>query len=399
MAIAPRRARSAAEKTKYLHERQMSSQNLKLKIVFAGGGTGGHLYPAIAIADELCRRCPQSEIHFIGTARGIETQVIPKLGYHLHLIAVRGVQRGRLWANIWVPVRLLWSFFQSMFILLKLRPAVVVGTGGYVSGPMLFMAAVLGIPTIIQEQNSFPGVTTRLLAKWVHAVHLTYEASRKYFKDQSKVAVTGNPVRSFQHLALSKADARLKFGLKPDKFTVFVFGGSQGARGINKVMTEMAPKLLALRTIQLLWSAGPQGILQAQTVCREKTELCAAHEFIHDMAAAYAACDLVICRAGATTLAEIAICGLPAILIPFPFAAAGHQETNARTLAELQAAEVILESELTGELLLDRVLFYFQNNNARQVLRENILRAARPNATSDLASAILALAKINEQEQ
>lgn len=376
----------------------MDSQKQQLKVVFAGGGTGGHLYPAIAIADELCRRYPQCQIHFIGTSRGIETQVVPKLGYPLHLIAVRGVQRGRLLANISVPFRLVWSFFQSLFILLRIGPQVVVGTGGYVSGPMLFMAAVLGIPTVIQEQNSFPGVTTRLLARWVHAVHLTYEASRKYFKDQSKVVVSGNPVRSFQQSALTRQDARLKLNLRPDIFTVFVFGGSQGARGINRVMSEMAPKLLTLGSIQLLWSAGPQGIQQAQSVCREKSELCAVHEFIFDMAAAYAASDLVICRAGATTLAEIAICGLPAILIPFPFAAAGHQETNARTLADLKAAEVILESELSSDLLLQRVLYYFQNIKARQQLSENILRTARPNATSDLVTAILTLTKTNEQE-
>lgn len=376
----------------------MSSQSQQLKIVFAGGGTGGHLYPAIAIADELRRLFPHSEIHFIGTSRGIETQVIPKLGYHLHLVAVRGVQRGRLLANISVPFRLVWSFLQSMFILLKIRPEVVVGTGGYVSGPMLFMAAILGIPTLIQEQNSFPGVTTRLLARWVHSVHLTYEVSRKYFKDQSKIVVSGNPVRSFQHLALSPKDARLKLGLAPDKFTLFVFGGSQGARGINKVVTEMVPKLLASGAIQLLWSTGPQWLEPAQSVCRDLSGRCAVHEFIHDMAAAYAASDLVVCRAGATTLAEIAICGLPAILIPFPFAAAGHQETNARALAELQAAEVILESQLNSELLLERILFYYKNSQGRQELRENILRAARPNATSDLVAGILVLAKITEQE-
>ncbi|HNW58175.1 MAG TPA: undecaprenyldiphospho-muramoylpentapeptide beta-N-acetylglucosaminyltransferase [bacterium] len=358
--------------------------------LFAGGGTGGHLYPAIAIAAELRKLSPQAEIHFAGTSRGVETRIVPELGYPLHLIAIRGFARHRFWINLALPFLLLWSLVQSLTLIMRLRPRVVVGTGGYVSGPILFAAHLLGRPTLIQEQNSFPGVTTRLLARWVDQVHLGFAEARPLFKRRTNVYTTGNPVRDFS-VSATAAEARRYFGLDPARPTLLVFGGSQGARVINELVIKYLSRLLAESEIQLIWSSGKwnqEAVRQALVGCEERVW---RTDFITEMPLAYRAADVVMSRAGALTLAEIAVCGLPALLIPFAAAAGNHQEANALALAHRGAALVILERELPQHDLVAELLGLINDAPRRQIMGRIARETAFTTAGADLARAVMDL--------
>lgn len=360
------------------------------RYLFAGGGTGGHLYPAIAIAEKLREFEPQAEIHFAGTARGVEARVIPELGFPLHLLSVRGFARRSVWTNLAFPFRLIGSLCQSAAILRRVRPDVVIGTGGYVSGPMLFMAHLCGYPTLIQEQNSYPGVTTRLLARGVDQLHLGFAGALPYFKGRKNVTVTGNPVRDLE-VAASPAEARRHFGLDPDKPTLLVFGGSQGARVINELMVKILPRLLAESDLQLIWSSGKWNqelVRQAIVGCENQVWMT---DFITEMPLAYRAADVVMCRAGALTLAEINVCGLPAILIPFAAAAGNHQEANALALAQKGSAMVILERELAHRDIAAEIIALFGDSGRRAAMGKLARESAFASASADLARAVLKL--------
>jgi UDP-N-acetylglucosamine--N-acetylmuramyl-(pentapeptide) pyrophosphoryl-undecaprenol N-acetylglucosamine transferase len=358
--------------------------------LFAGGGTGGHLYPAIAIAEKLRALNPSAQLHFAGTARGVEAKVVPELGYPLHLTAIRGFARGRILSNLLLPFLLLFSLVQSATILLRLRPRVVVGTGGYVSGPMLFIAHLLGYPTLIQEQNSYPGVTTRLLARWVDQVHLGFAEALAFFEGQKNVQVTGNPVRELK-VEATKAEARRHFGLDPEKPTLLVFGGSQGARVINQTMIKILSRLLAASEVQLIWSSGKwnqEEVRRTLVGCEDRVWMT---DFISEMPMAYRAVDVVLCRAGALTLAEITVCGLPAILIPFAAAAGNHQEANALALARKGAAVVVLESELGRRDLAAEIIALLDDPARREKMGRIAQESAFASASSDIAHAVMAL--------
>jgi len=358
--------------------------------LFAGGGTGGHLYPAIAIASELRKLNPQAEIHFAGTARGVESRIVPELGYPLHRIPIRGFARRRFWINLALPFLLIWSLVQSVRVVRRVQPRVVVGTGGYVSGPILLAAHLLGRPTLIQEQNSFPGVTTRLLARWVDQVHLGFVEARPYFTGRKNVYATGNPVRDFQ-VSVTPAEARRHFGLNPDRPTLLVFGGSQGARVINQAVIGMLSRLLSESEMQLIWSSGKwnqEAVRQALVGCEDRVWMT---DFITEMPLAYRAADVVMSRAGALTLAEIAVCGLPSILIPFAAAAGNHQEANALALAQRGAAVVILERDLEHHDLATEIIALFADPERREQMGHIAREAAYASASADLARAVLNL--------
>ena len=361
--------------------------------LFAGGGTGGHLYPAIAIAEKIRKRNPLAEIHFAGTARGVETRVVPDLGYPLHIISVRGFARRRFWVNLLVPFLVLYSLVQCATILLRVQPDVVTGTGGYVSGPMLFMAHMMGYPTLIQEQNSYPGVTTRLLARWVDQVHLGFAEALPFFAGRKHVYVSGNPVRDLAVTA-TPGEARHCFGLNPEKVTLLVFGGSQGARVINEAMITILPSLLDRSDLQLIWSSGKwnqEKVRQAVVGCEERVWVT---DFITEMPMAYRAADVVVCRAGALTLAEINVCGLPSILIPFAAAAGNHQEANALALAQRGAAVVILERELAKRDLAAEIIALIDDPARREKMGSTAKTFAFADASSVLANAILEIYSI-----
>lgn len=355
-----------------------------LRIEIAGGGTAGHLFPGLALAQEFQARFPDCRIQFWGTRRGIEYRLKQSLGYPLRTIPIRGFQRQFRGSNFLIPFQLLGSVFYVLFYFLLHRPSLVIGTGGYVSGPVVGGAVLLRIPTAIHEQNSYPGVTTRVLARWVRRVYLTYKSSQEYLKGDTPVRVYGNPVRKIQK-NLNREEASKEFGLDPKKKTILVFGGSQGALGINNLLEQVVPGLLADPDYQLLWATGAahfQGIQERLG----KIPGLHLYPFIEQIYSAYACADLVICRAGATTLAELTCLGVPAILIPFPHATAGHQAYNARELERTGAAVCLLEEETTPERILQEINKLFKNKSLLQEMKSRMNDQARPNAAHDIVS-------------
>ncbi|WP_305044201.1 undecaprenyldiphospho-muramoylpentapeptide beta-N-acetylglucosaminyltransferase [Geoalkalibacter sp.] len=320
-----------------------------MRMLLAGGGTGGHLFPAVALAEQLLREDAGAQVLFVGTERGLESRVLPRLGLHLRKIEISGLV-GKGWRHKLALIpQLVKSLWQSWVILREFQPEVVVGVGGYASGPVLAMARLLGYPVLIHEQNARPGLTNRLLAPWVQRICLSFAEAQEFLR-RASVVVTGNPVR------LGLADCPPP---PPGPPHLLVFGGSLGARAINDAMLATLPELADLRDkITLLHQTGEEDLQRVRDGYR------AAGwnpqwvvPFIDDMAAAYRQAHLVLCRAGATTLAELTACGRAAILVPYPYAAGDHQTANAQALAEKGAALLLPQSQLTaarlGQLLRD----------------------------------------------
>ncbi len=363
----------------------------RLAVVFAGGGTGGHLYPAIAIADEIRRRRPDAEITFIGTRGKIEARVIPATRYGFRTIWVSGFRRTLSWSLLLFPIKMIVSVFQSLALLRRLRPSVVVGTGGYVCGPPVFAATVLGIPALLQEQNSYPGVTTRLLAGRVQEVHLTFEASRRFLHRTGDVHLSGNPVRATVGGAERSAAARF-FGLQPSCTTLLVFGGSLGAATVNAAVRRHLRSLLG-RGLQLIWQTGREDAEPMTQAVREEgaEDRVKVFAFIEHMEFAFAASDLAVCRAGATTLAELALAALPSVLIPYPHAAADHQTENARAMVQ-QGAALLCPDSQAAERLGPMVLELVNDPDRLRRMAGQARSMARPDAAAVLADAVMRLA-------
>ena len=362
-----------------------------LRVVFAGGGTGGHLYPAIAMADELKRRTVDAHIVFVGTKKRIEARVVPSLGYRFRSIWISGFRRSLNLETILFPVKLLVSLVQSFFLLREERAGVVVGTGGYVSGPVVYMATLMGVPTLIQEQNSFPGVTTRLLASRVSEVHISLSESSKYLRNATNVNLTGNPTRALVG-SVSPEEGRRFYGLDEKKTTLLVFGGSQGAKSINATLSENLVDLVN-GGIQVLWQTGEEDFAGANGLV-EKLGLSTqirVMKFIERMEYAYGAGTLAICRSGATTIAELAMAGLPSILIPYPHAAADHQTHNARAMTESGGAILLREDELKTRFQ-EEVLRLLGDSQLLSTMARRARDTAKPRATQDLVDAIIRLA-------
>ncbi len=321
-----------------------------MKVVIAGGGTGGHLFPGIAVAEEFRKRELAGEILFVGTAHGIEARVVPREGYTIKFVRAEGFVGKSLFKKARALVVFLLSIFDSYRIIRSLRPSIVIGVGGYASAGMLLSAHIKGIPTMILEQNSIPGFANKFLGRFVDAVAVTYQECIDYFPGE-KTFLTGNPVR--KHIMVKdEQKANALFPLDKELFTVFISGGSLGASSINKAMVESLNYLLDLRqNIQFLHQTGEKDHEKVTEAYRRLGFKGIVVPFIYQMAEAYALSDMVICRAGATTLAEITAIGKPAILIPYPYAASNHQEYNARKLEDMGAARIILDRALTGEVL------------------------------------------------
>jgi UDP-N-acetylglucosamine--N-acetylmuramyl-(pentapeptide) pyrophosphoryl-undecaprenol N-acetylglucosamine transferase len=341
------------------------------RIVFAGGGTGGHLFPAIAIADritELVQNKMTVDIAFVGTKRGLEYRMRESLGYPLHLINVRGITRSLTLRNLLVPFILIGALVQSMLLLRKLSPDVVVGTGGYVSWPVLKVAAFKKIVSVLQEQNSFPGITTRRLAQRAERIYLGFERARENLRTKGKIIVTGNPVRA-SVINGSRAEAIKAFGLDHEKKTILVLGGSQGARTVNNAVLASLEKTQLPAEYQLLWQTGKRDYKEVTARSGRKVTGCALFPFADRMDLVYAAADLAIARAGALTLAELAACGLPSILIPYPFAAGDHQRKNAADLVAQKMAVVIDEKDLDTVDLLGEAVALHRSERFQQMKR------------------------------
>ena len=313
-----------------------------MRIVIAGGGTGGHLFPGIAIAEEFLRRDDKAQIIFIGTKKGIEGKLLGQLGYELRTIEIEGVKGRGLKAMIRSAYQVPQSMWQSRRVLKQFNPHIVIGVGGYASGPAVLTAHFMGIPTAIAEQNALPGITNRILGKFVKVIFVTYAQTQTWFPKR-KVIISGNPVR-----AAFVAGRCVEKG-KKDFWQLLVFGGSQGAVTINKAMINMLSQLQKMKNkIRVMHQTGTKQLEKVRQAYEKFGIKAKVMPFIVDMAGAYAAADLIVCRAGATSLAEITASGKAAILIPYPWAANDHQTKNAQAMADAEAAVVINESELTS---------------------------------------------------
>ena len=358
-----------------------------MKILIAGGGTGGHIYPGIAVAEELKRLDPTIEIRFVGGDRGLEGRVVPEAGFELVTIAARGLPRRAPWK---VPGALLantGAFFASIGIIHSWRPDVVLGTGGYVSAPVIVAAWLARRPIVLQEQNSVPGLTNRLLARVADEVHLAFSESRGWFARKDRLKLSGNPVRR-EILSGERKPALARFGLAEGVPTAFVFGGSRGARRINEAALDAIQKLRGHLNAQFILQTGKEDFAWAKDKAEAQGLPVTVVPYLTHIHEAYAAADLVVCRAGAMTLAEIAACGVPSILVPYPFAAYNHQEVNAQNLAERGGAVTIKDGELTGERLAHELSRLLKDREILIRMSANARRFARPDAAVRIAKSL-----------
>ena len=320
-----------------------------MRVLIAAGGTGGHIYPGIAVAQEIMRRDASSKVQFVGTARGLETRLVPQAGFELSLIESAGLKNVSLGARVRGIAMLPRSFASTRKLLRQFQPDVVIGAGGYVSGPVVLTAALMNRPTLVMESNALPGWTNRVLARFVDGAAVAFEQSLPYFRGKAKV--TGNPVRrEFFEIPAKQRE--------PGKFSLLVFGGSQGARAINEAMVAALPKLKAIPSeLRIKHQTGPADFekVQAAYVAAGWSERADVRSYIDNMMTDFAAADLVLCRAGATTTAELIAAGKAAIMVPFPLAADDHQRKNAEALAAAGAARMILQQELSGDRLATEI--------------------------------------------
>jgi len=326
-----------------------------MRVIVTGGGTGGHIYPALAIAKGILAREPESQILYVGTKEGMEARLVPEAGIDFRGVSGQGLPRKLSVETIKVGAKSFKALWETKQILKKFKPDLVVGTGGYVSGPVVLTAALFGIPTLLHEQNALPGITNKILARFVRKVMVTFPESIAHFGVRKKLVLTGLPVRP-EIGEVSRTEGALRLGLHPERLTLLVTGGSRGARSINQAMPIVLRNLLARPDIQVIWATGKATYKETQKALKDAgidgvSENWKVLEYLKDMPEALACTDLFIGRAGATTLAELMVAGKPGILIPYPFAAENHQEFNARALEKDGAARVILDSVLTGENL------------------------------------------------
>lgn len=354
-----------------------------LSLVIAGGGTGGHLYPGIAVAHELRRRWPDARISFAGTARGLETRVVPQEGFELDVIRSAGLKGKSITARLRGATLLPVSFLDAWRVLTSRRPDVVVGVGGYSSGPVVMLAALRRIPTMVLEQNAVPGLTNRILARVVRAAAVTYQETTTFFG--RRAIVTGNPVRQE---FFPQADARPRASRR-----VLVLGGSQGAHAINVAMVAAAAGVVARTgTLDLVHQTGARDLEDVRRGYERAGVPARAQAFIDGVASEMSRAALLVGRAGATTLAELAASGTPAVLIPFPGATDDHQRKNARVLADAGAAVLLDERELTPDRLADTIAGLLLDESRLRTMSEAVGRFARPDAAARIADTIETLA-------
>jgi UDP-N-acetylglucosamine--N-acetylmuramyl-(pentapeptide) pyrophosphoryl-undecaprenol N-acetylglucosamine transferase len=356
------------------------------RVVIAGGGTGGHLYPGIAVAREFQARSGDVVVSFAGTARGIESRVIPREGFALDLIRSGGLKGKSMTALAcglaMVPVSLL----DAWRIVSARRPDLVIGVGGYSSGPVVAVAALRGVPTMLLEQNAVPGLTNRLVGPWVKAAAVTFETTRSFFG--RKAFVSGNPVRAEFFDAAAATEAA---GFDHPGTRVLVFGGSQGAHAINVAMVEAAPQLASEPNLRLTHQTGERDVEMVRGAYRAAGLSADVEPFLFDMGRQLGRADLVVCRAGATTLAELAAAGRASILIPLPTATDDHQRKNAEALASAGAAEVLLQGDLSGGVLAQRMLALARDRSRRQAMAIAARTFARPDAAAAIVGRALKL--------
>ena len=358
-----------------------------MKIMIAGGGTGGHVYPGIAVAEELLRRRPNAEVVFVGGRRGLEAQAVPESGFRIRFIVTRGFPRRAWWRWPGAVLANLVGFVQALWVVASERPDAVLGTGGYVSGPVSLASWLLGRPLLLQEQNSIPGLANRWLARVADEVHLSFTEARAYFKRKDNLKVTGNPVRAHV-LGGDRGQGLRTFDLAEGKPTVFIFGGSRGAHRINEASLDAMRRLKGRVELQFILQTGRDDYESARKTAEQEQLPARIVPFLKDIHLAYAVADLVVCRSGAMTLAEIAACGTPAILVPYPHAAHNHQEVNAHNLVERGAAALVLDRELTGERLAREIAHLVSDRQTLRRMSANARTFARLDAAERIVKSL-----------
>ncbi len=358
------------------------------RVVFAGGGTGGHLFPAVAIAEKLIEM-ESVDLVFVGTKNKIEGRIVPQLGYKFRSIWIGGFSRKFRLSNFMLPLKIVVSVFQSLKLLVGFKPQVVVGTGGYVSGPVCAAAVMTRTPIVLQEHNSYPGVMTRMFAPFAREVHLAFNSSKKYFRKNSNLLVTGSPVRKMQKV--DRREALKFFGLEPTRKTLFITGGSLGAMKLNSAVLEVVDNLINLN-YQMVWQTGSIDYERVKESLKGKSQNIKIAEFIDRMEAAYSAADFAVCRGGATTVAELIYFNLPALIIPYPYAAANHQVENARALVESGAAVMVLESE-PKESFEKEFLSLLDKPERLEMMREKMKGLQHQDAAGVIAKSVLKIAE------
>jgi UDP-N-acetylglucosamine--N-acetylmuramyl-(pentapeptide) pyrophosphoryl-undecaprenol N-acetylglucosamine transferase len=364
---------------------------IRMKVIVSGGGTGGHIYPGVAIAKKIKEKNPGANIIFIGSENGLEKKLVPKEGFDIKLITVEGLNKKISLKTFSSLQKAFKGLFQANKIINEFKPDIVIGTGGYVCGPVVLSAALKGIPTVIHEQNAFPGMTNKILSKFVSKIAITFKEAEKYFP-KNKVAHTGNPIRN-QILNINKTKSRDFWGFDKNKPLVLVVGGSRGARNINNAVASIIPEI-ANKDIQLLFITGENQYdevlkkLKAENIDYAKYKGIKILPYVYNMQDALGACDIIISRAGATIISEVTALGIPAILIPSPFVANNHQEYNAIALEENGAAIIIKETQIKDDIFKAQILNTVNNKDTLVKMSQNSRKLAVLDASEKIYNII-----------
>lgn len=375
-----------------------------MRVLIAGGGTGGHINPALAIARVLAEDDPRAEILYVGSRGGLEADLVPRAGLAFATIDVKGLLRKPAMERLSGLFVAIGACLQALRIIRRFRPDVVVGTGGYVCGPVVLMAALSGLPTLIQEQNVFPGFTNRLLSPFVARIVVPFEEARRHFASPGKVAVLGNPIRP-EIMAKKRPEGLAAFGLDPARRTLLVFGGSRGAETINRAMIGALPALLNRVDLQVIFATGTAHHLATLDALRDAGLDPTNHRnlvlvpYLYNQDAALACADLAVTRAGGITVAELTARGIPAILVPSPNVTHNHQEYNAKALASRGAAVLIPDDALTGDRLVHEVTALLDDPGRLVAMARAALEVGRPSAAADIGREIRSLVRIRRAER
>ena len=367
-----------------------------MRIIVSGGGTGGHIYPAVTIINTIKEKCPEAEFLYVGTKRGLEADIVPKEGLPFATVDLQGFERRLTPRNFLRAGKAMAAVVKAAKLVRDFRPDVVIGTGGYVCGPVLMAASLLGIPAVVQEQNVLPGITNKILSRFVSRIAVGSEAAKPYFPAE-KTVYTGNPIRRAV-MEANRQEGAEAFGFDPAKKTVLVSGGSRGARAINRAMVGVLVRAAENPAVQILHATGAKEYEDVMNRLKEAglSEL-PAHikvlPYLYNMPQAQALADLAVFRAGATGLSELTARGIPSILVPYPYAAENHQEFNARALEKAGAAKVILNKDLTDETLGAAMEELLADEEKLKSMAEASRKLGRPQAAEEIAEMVLALAK------
>ncbi len=366
-----------------------------MKIIISGGGTGGHIYPALAIAGELKERLPEVQLLYVGTPAGMESRIVPAAGLDYHSLDVSGIDRTSMLKASQSMIKFPHSFFQARNIIKGFNPEIIVGTGGYVSFPIVLAGTFMGVKTIIHEQNAYPGLANRNLAKRVDRILLTFPEAKQYL-DSTHIKVTGLPVRK-EIMPMDKQKARQLLGMDPHMFTILAFGGSLGAKTINNALLDFIDRSRS-QVLQLIWITGEAAYEQIREELEQRFNRqtlrpqIKLYPYLNQMEQAMGAADLAVCRAGASTVSELEVVGLPAILVPYPFAADNHQEKNARALVDKSAALMVIDEFFDGAEMVKKVQELIKNPEKLKIMGQNMQKEAKPDALHKITDEILKLA-------